>query len=94
MTAGDGSPPHRLLIRAAYDIPDGSPLRNWSKFDFEFGRAPIEVTTAGGTLAVEDGNRLEFVPSAAEFELRADGFEAVRDLIVDVRAVETDGEQA
>ena len=94
VTAGDGAPPQRLLIRAAYDIPDGSPLRNWSKFDFEFGRAPIEVTTTGGTLAVEEGNRLEFVPSAEEFELRASGFEAVRDVFVDVRVVETEAEQA
>lgn len=92
VSAGCGALPQRLRIRAAYDIPEGNPLKNWSRFDFEFGRAPIEVRLTGGTLILEEGNVLECVPSSHDFELRVTGFDRVRDLFVDVRASDSESE--
>ena len=91
-STGAGEPASRLTVQVAYDIPDGNPLRNWSPFDFTFETAPITVTVEGGRLELKAGNRLEFVPGGDDFEIRATGFDPVRDVYVSVIA--THGDEA
>jgi hypothetical protein len=89
---GKGTVPQRLIIDAAYDVADGNPLRRWSPFDFSFEKAAIRLSVTGGQLEVNRGNRLEFVPEGQEFEIQANGFDSVRDLLVNVRPMYGDAE--
>ena len=73
-------------MRVAYDVPDGSPLRQWSPFDFQLGSADYPVTSAGGALRIIGGNTFEFTPSDVVFSVGVSGFDPTRDLVVDARA--------
>lgn len=82
--------PTRLTVRVAYDVLRGSP---WSKnaydpadFDFRKPRGSVRVTHSGAEVERPDpGNRLIILPAEDEFEIYVHGFDANRDLIVDVR---------
>jgi hypothetical protein len=88
----------KLRVRVAYDLPDGDPFGNWSKYDFVFdGKAtnPVKLKTAGAKLSYSatNANHLEIDVQQDDFEVEASGFDLVRDLVIrtnDERQSESD----
>jgi hypothetical protein len=78
----------RLTVRVAYDVVRGSPWSDYDPADFDFRkpRGDVRVVASDATVERTDpGNRLVIVPSSEAFEVVVTGFDANRDLIVDVR---------
>jgi len=75
----------RLRIRAAYDRRRGNAFKNWSPEDFTFSAPPIELEIEGGRVLKKNTNELTVeVEDPDSFSLSAWGFDANRDLRVDV----------
>jgi hypothetical protein len=68
-------------VRAAYDQRRGNPLNGWSELDFTFDT--LVHTLAGGSIRSSTGNVVELeVADPTFFELRVEGFDPNRDLVV------------
>ena len=89
-------PPLALLaVAAAYDLPDGDPLRNHYRFDFDFEdlrRGPVEIKLRSADVRVTGPNSFEVAPTGDDFEVHVAGFDKYRDLYV--RAAEVGGDAA
>lgn len=75
----------RLRMRVAYDLPDGDPFRNWSRFDFVFndrGGNPIKFTPTGAVLRFSDSNLLVVEVQQTDFTVEVRGFDPIRDLVI------------
>jgi hypothetical protein len=82
-----------ISVQAAYDVRKGNPFKQWQSFDFEFMKAPIRVTEQRGIDVVEAAeNRVRLRVQEAEFRFVVSGFDTYRDLKVDVRVQEENGE--
>lgn len=78
--------PKKLIVHVAYDVPSGSPLKQWSPLDFTLGKNPIQIESNGGLLSILSGQSFMFEPDAAAFRIVVRGFDSSRDLFVDPRA--------
>lgn len=77
----------KLRVTAAYDLPSGDPVRNWSPFDFEFtlnGKAGIVPRGAGLTPEEVAGNSMLLAIAEEDFKLLVEGFDRYRDLYIRV----------
>jgi hypothetical protein len=64
------------------------PFKRFSPFDFDLNDAKsLSVETKSGNAQVVKANVLHFDVTGADFFLKATGFDALRDLIVDARAL-------
>jgi len=83
--------PKRISIRAAYDVRKGNAFDQWRKPDFQFDR-DVSFAVSGCKIETSDGNRAVVSPEREEFEVFVLGFDADRDLKVDVREMESENE--
>jgi hypothetical protein len=77
--------PMPIRVRMAYDVRKGNPYKRWAEADFDLRTEPERIVLANGDIQSVDGNRLEIIATAPGFRLQVTGFDANRDLIVDVR---------
>jgi hypothetical protein len=82
--------PKFLDIRVAYDRRTGNPFRKYSELDFRLNQAPIAMSPdpTGIELVKVGGNRLVARVMTDDFLITVRGFDARRDVIVDVRVRE------
>lgn len=85
-----GAPvPSSLLVRVAYDIRQGNPLKKYNGADFRLDRRPIEITDRTGVVIREClDNEILFDVTDPDFNLTVGGFDKNRDLYVSVSVVE------
>jgi hypothetical protein len=78
-----GAFPVRLLVKAAYDVSEGDPLRNYSPHDFALDGGDIKVVAEGAKVTARNGHELVIEAEAPAFCVAVTGFDANRDLFVD-----------
>lgn len=81
--------PKRLRVRVAYDVNSGSPWTQYEAADFKFGkfRGTVRLAAINAKIVyTQQGNRFAIEDIEPGFEITAHGFDANRDLIVDVTA--------
>ncbi len=88
LASGVEKPPSRVRLRAAYEVPRGNAMTSYNPHDFRLhgGRA-LDVTVEGCRIVNgEKGNELLLeIDSPALFFVTVRGFDARRDLLVDVQ---------
>ncbi len=77
--------PTKLEVKVAYDRRNGNPLRKYSAEDFDLAEAPIQFATDGAEIEFLDGNELLVHVEDDTFDIAVTGFDANRDLYLDVR---------
>ncbi len=78
--------PKRIRVRMAYDMIGFDPFRRFSLFDFDLRKSGnIGFEVVEGRVEIRTSNTLFFDVTGPDFCLRAFGFDARRDLIVDAR---------
>ena len=79
--------PKRIRVRIAYDMIGADPFKRFSVFDFDLNNTKkLTFETKNGDIKVVKANILFFYVTDIDFHLKASGFDAHRDLIVDARA--------
>lgn len=74
-----------IKVSVAYMVLKGSPLRSYSKYDFDLASSPIEIRSSGVRELEYGGNRITFkVDPANEYSVDVDGFDVHRDIIIKV----------
>lgn len=81
--------PFRATVKMAYDTFRGNPFRQYEKFDFDVGGSLIDIVPHDCDVLVRELNRLEIEVKNHGFELKVTGFDPRRDLVVDIKEVET-----
>jgi hypothetical protein len=87
----DQTPPGRIRIRLAYDLPSGNPLSNWSRFDFsldEDSSGSIQFSTSGARIVDRKENSFEVVVDDPVFRVDVTGFDPLRDLYCKAMLIE------
>ncbi|WP_349366442.1 MAG: hypothetical protein ABL311_01365 [Nitratireductor rhodophyticola] len=80
--------PRRIRLRMAYDMIGADPFKRFSPFDFDLSKSKqIIFERTGGEIKAAKPNTLYFDVTGPDFYLKASGFDVVRDLIVDARAL-------
>ena len=75
----------RLRVRCGYSVRRGSPLKKWSKNDFDLAGSPIAVTSKALKISKQEGNEIEItIGNPSSFGLEVTGFDEHRDLAVRV----------
>jgi len=80
---------HGLRIAVAYDVPDGNPLKKWSRFDFDLTKKDVELKVSGEkTKATAAAGNIVMLRSVQpNFRFAVEGFDPNRDLYVRVTEV-------
>ncbi len=89
--------PRRLRVAVAYDLPDGNPVHNWSRFDFVFDDGPANPVTfkvTGAVVAKLGDNRFDVEVRLPDFVVEVGGFDTVRDVFVRTSELDADGADA
>lgn len=80
--------PRRIRVRLAYDMIGADPFKRFSQFDFDLNNTKkLTVEPSAGDVKVVKPNVLHFEVIGPDFHLKATGFDTLRDLIVDARAL-------
>lgn len=79
-----------VLVKVAYDVRKGSPLKNYHQFDFELGKRGVTVDEKGCEIVRCDQNEIEARISAPSFEITVVGFDQNRDLFIKAEGVRAD----
>lgn len=80
--------PRRIRLRMAYDMIGADPFKRFSPFDFDLNDPKIlTIEATNGGVKIIKPNAMYFDVSHADFHLKATGFDVLRDLIVDARAI-------
>ena len=91
---GDASTatPRQILIRVAYDVRRGNPLRKYNRADFDLSVPPIRIDgeSAGVRVREVQGNRMLVAIESHDFNLEVAGFDPDRDLYVKAEVREAD----
>ena len=82
--------PECIEVKVAYDRRNGSPLRKYSAQDFHLEQSPIRIATTGAHVEVLTGNHMLIKVVDNAFDVAVTGFDANRDLYLDVRTKEHD----
>jgi hypothetical protein len=77
--------PQKIEVKVAYDRRNGSPLRKYSAEDFDLNAAPIKFIAEGVEIEFLAGNQMMMHITDATFDLAVTGFDANRDLYLDVK---------
>lgn len=74
-----------IKVATAYMVVKGSPLKRYSKYDFDIARNPITVTSSGVSNLEYKENRMSFnVNPDSDFLIEVNGFDVERDLYIKV----------
>jgi hypothetical protein len=84
--AGQGSPPESLTILMAYDTHKGNAFKKYHPADFQLDKGGVNVESIGVEIKEYDANRLKADVLSPQFEIKVQGFDINRDLVVDVHA--------
>lgn len=94
----DAPVPKRLLVRVAYSIRNGNPLKKYHRADFELDKPPITLGAdiEGIKIHSQVSNEIRAEVTASPFVLSVTGFDQNRDLFVKVTIPQegSDGDQA
>ncbi len=71
-------------VKAAYEVRRGNPFTRYHPADFEFGKAPIAITTEDTEVIETKENRLTVGPLEEGSRFTVTGFDPARDLAVRV----------
>lgn len=83
----DAPPPEKLVVKVAYDVAAGDPLKKYSRFDFDFQEhAEDMVTVLACNYSVSGPNELTFDNFQDDFAIEVTGFDKRRDLYIAPRA--------
>lgn len=77
--------PKKIAVKVAYDRRNGSPLRKYSAQDFDLSEDSIRFNVHGAEIEFLDGNQVMLHIEDDEFDVAVTGFDANRDLYLDVR---------
>jgi hypothetical protein len=83
---GDAPRPESLEIVMAYDTHRGNPFKRYDPADFQLDKGGITVEYTGVDIKEYDSNRLKADVNGDDFEIRVEGFDPNRDLIVNAKA--------
>jgi len=84
--------PYAIQVRAAYEVMRGNPFKLHHPADFDFS-APKELQTEMSGLSIKsaDASKLILLVDNPNFDLSITGFDARRDLILDIKPLHADG---
>lgn len=85
--------PAQLRVRVAYDRTGSDPFKHYHIADFKLNQAPIRHTYAGVREVKRHENVLHLDVVDDDFRVEVEGFDANRDLRVDVKALMEDGQE-
>ena len=72
----------------AYDMIGADPFKRFSPFDFDLNDTKmLAIEATNGDVKIIRPNAMYFDVTEAGFRLKATGFDSLRDLIVDARAL-------
>lgn len=72
-----------IKVATAYMVVKGSPLKRYSKYDFDLARNPITVSASGVNNLEYKENRMSFnVNPDSDFSIEVNGFDVERDLYI------------
>jgi hypothetical protein len=80
----DAERPSQLLVRVAYDVRRGDPLKRYEPYDFDFSNSELTITSDGLRITMAHRNQLLAEVMSDTFLLRVTGFDSKRDLYVRV----------
>lgn len=83
---GKAARPETLEIVMAYDTHRGNPFKRYDPSDFCLDKGGVVVHPKGVDIKEYDTNRLRVDVLADDFEIRVEGFDPNRDLIVNAKA--------
>jgi hypothetical protein len=75
-----------IEIRVAYDQRDGNPLRSWGSEDFVLGQMLNKRKTRGLDIKCLD-NSATLIVKTESFNVEFNGFDDLRDLLIDARLI-------
>lgn len=76
--------PFYVHAELGYLTTRGNPLKKWTRYDFELDKKPIQITKSNADVVNNSGNRIEFKVLNPEFEVKLEGFDPKRDLVIRV----------
>ena len=77
-----------IRVRMAYDMIGADPFRHFSPFDFDLlASQDVSFKVTNGNTRIVGSNILIFEVNNPDFRLSADGFDTLRDLVVDARVL-------
>jgi hypothetical protein len=79
--------PITVRVRVAYDLVEGNPLKQHSKFDFDLTAGELSVASIGATTLALSSNELRIEASESEFSVAVNGFDENRDLFVKAEVI-------
>jgi hypothetical protein len=72
-----------IKVATAYMVFKGSPIRRYSKYDFDLARNPITVSASGVNNLEYKENRMSFIVNPdSDFLIEVNGFDVERDLYI------------
>jgi len=74
-----------IEVKVAYDRRNGSPLRKYSAEDFHLAEEPILIEAVGAKIDIVSGNNMVINVLDSMFDIAVTGFDANRDLYLDVK---------
>lgn len=80
-------PPLKVRIICAYDTRKGNPFKNYEPYDFDLVNSEFTITTSSCNISHRKENKIELQIEGKEFELVVNGFDKMRDLIIDVKEI-------
>lgn len=88
----DAAVPESIVIRAAYDIRRGNPIKRYNPADFNLNKAPIRLEPDPTGLDITEiaDNRIVAKVTARDFSIHVIGFDPKRQLFVKVTATGAD----
>jgi hypothetical protein len=74
--------PLQILVKTAYDVVDGNPIRQHNKLDFDLSAGEISIDSKGAAVNPSAPNEILIDVSALDFAVTLSGFDENRDLFV------------
>lgn len=75
----------KIAVAVAYDVPDGDPFNEWSRFDFVFdGKQanPIKITSQGAKVEPHGDYSATITIQSPDFTVEVTGFDPLRDIVI------------
>ncbi|MEZ6127292.1 MAG: hypothetical protein R3C59_01255 [Planctomycetaceae bacterium] len=84
--------PKSIQVKVAYDRRNGNPLRKYVGQDFDLAHDPIQIVADGADIQFQAGNEMLIHVRDDAFDVAVTGFDANRDLYLDVRLKDNEPE--
>lgn len=80
--------PRKIHVRMAYDMIGANPFRHFSTYDFDLKNSEeLSFNAINGSATIVEPNVLCFEVSNLDFQLSVNGFDTLRDLVVDAQVL-------